>query len=52
MMICLIQVTKFLLSRQLNHLQERFLEEGGIRERMTRARLRRRNSGGSGTQGT
>ena len=38
----LIRVTCYLLDRQLSNLQEEFLEEGGIRERMTKARLERR----------
>ncbi len=37
--IGLIRVTSYLLGRQLKHLEEAFLEEGGLRERMTRARL-------------
>jgi len=40
--IGLIRVTCYLLDRQLAHLQETFVEEGGIRERMTHARLQRR----------
>lgn len=40
--IGLIRVTCYLLDRQLAQLQEVFVEEGGIRERMTRARLERR----------
>ncbi|HZU35263.1 MAG TPA: four helix bundle suffix domain-containing protein, partial [Gemmataceae bacterium] len=37
--IGLIKVTSFLLHRQLQHLEKTFVEEGGLRERMTRARL-------------
>jgi four helix bundle suffix protein len=38
----LIRVTCYLLDRQLSALERAFLQEGGLRERMTRARLRRR----------
>jgi four helix bundle suffix protein len=38
----LIKVTSALLARQIRQLERAFLEEGGLRERMTRARLRRR----------
>lgn len=38
----LTRVTCFLLDRQLKHLEKAFIEEGGLRERMTRARLDRR----------
>lgn len=38
----LIKVTAFLLDRQLSTLEKAFLKEGGLRERMTRARLRQR----------
>jgi len=34
--------TNYLLDRLLRHLEKAFLEEGGIRERMTWARLRER----------
>jgi len=37
--ICLIHQTSFLLDRQLRQLEQAFLKEGGLRERMTRARL-------------
>lgn len=37
--IGLIRVTCYLLSRQIQHLEKDFLENGGIKERMTRARL-------------
>jgi four helix bundle suffix protein len=40
--IGLIKVTSFLLSRQIHQLEEAFVEEGGLRERMTRARLAHR----------
>jgi len=38
----LIKVTTYLLDRQLRQLEQAFLEEGGLRERMTRARLNHR----------
>ena len=41
--IGLIKVTTFLLDRQVRHLEQVFLKEGGLRERMTRARLASRN---------
>jgi four helix bundle suffix protein len=41
--ICLIHQTNFLLDRQLRALERAFLREGGIRERMTRARLEARS---------
>jgi four helix bundle suffix protein len=40
--IGLIRVTSFLLDRQIRHLEKAFVEEGGLRERMTRARLEHR----------
>ncbi|MEI6756250.1 MAG: four helix bundle suffix domain-containing protein [Chlorobium sp.] len=33
----------YLLQRQLHHLEQKFLEEGGLRERMTKARLQSRD---------
>lgn len=38
-MIGLIKLTNFLLDQQLRRLEKSFVEEGGLRERMTRARL-------------
>jgi four helix bundle suffix protein len=40
--IGLIKVTCYLLDQQLHQLEQAFLTEGGLRERMTRARLVRR----------
>jgi four helix bundle suffix protein len=40
--IGLIKVTNFLLDRQLRQLEKAFVEEGGLRERMTKARLTER----------
>lgn len=37
--IGLIRVTTYLLDRQIRHLEKAFVEEGGLHERMTRARL-------------
>lgn len=46
-LICLIHQTNYLLDQQLRALEKAFLEEGGLRERMTRARLdARRKQGG------
>ena len=42
-MIGLTKVTNFLLDRQIKQLEQAFLEEGGFRERMTRARLKARD---------
>lgn len=41
-MICLIHQTNYLLDQQLRALEQAFLAEGGLRERMTRARLNAR----------
>jgi four helix bundle suffix protein len=41
----LIRVTTYLLDRQLKQLEQAFLKEGGLRERMTRARLEARKKG-------
>lgn len=38
-LICLIHQTNYLLDQQLRQLEKAFLEEGGLSERMTRARL-------------
>jgi len=40
--IGLIRVASFLLYRQLSQLEQAFVQEGGMRERMTRARLKER----------
>ena len=42
-MIGLIKVTGYLLSRQLKTLETAFINEGGLRERMTAARINKRN---------
>jgi len=38
-MITLIKITTYLLSRQLTTLEAAFIKEGGLRERMTKARI-------------
>lgn len=44
-MIGLIQVVTYLLSRQLKTLEIAFVKEGGLRERMTKARIEERKKG-------
>lgn len=44
-LICLIHQTNYLLDRQLRALERDFLREGGLRERMTRARVAARARG-------
>jgi four helix bundle suffix protein len=44
-MIGLIKVTGYLLSQQLKTLESAFINEGGLRERMTAARINKRNKG-------
>jgi four helix bundle suffix protein len=41
--ICLIHQANYLLDRQIRRLEQDFLKDGGIRERMTRARLQHRS---------
>lgn len=41
--ICLIHQASYLLDRQTRRLEQDFVKEGGIREKMTRARLQYRN---------
>jgi four helix bundle suffix protein len=40
--ICLIHQTNYLIDQQLRRLEQDFLKDGGLRERMTRARLQAR----------
>jgi four helix bundle suffix protein len=47
--LCLIHQTNYLIDQQLRRLEEDFVKKGGLRERVTRARLHYRN-GKSGTQ--
>jgi four helix bundle suffix protein len=54
-LICLIHQTNYLLDQQLRRLEHDFLQEGGLRERMTRARLFARGKqqqGAGGRQGS
>jgi four helix bundle suffix protein len=41
--IGLIKLTTYMLSKQIQRLEQDFLREGGLRERMTKARLQVRN---------
>jgi four helix bundle suffix protein len=41
--LCLIHQTNYLLDQHLRRLEKDFLKEGGLRERMTRARIEARN---------
>ncbi len=41
--LCLIHQANYLLDQQIRRLEQDFMKEGGLRERMTRARLRIRN---------
>ena len=41
--ICLIHQANYLLDQQLRHLEKDFLNQGGLRERMFKARLAQRN---------
>lgn len=43
--ICLIHQANYLLDRQIKRLEKDFLEKGGLRENMTRARLEYRKRG-------
>src|SRR5580698_10002847 len=42
-LICLIHQTNYLLNQQIRQLEKAFLKEGGLRERMFRARIAARN---------
>jgi four helix bundle suffix protein len=47
--ICLIHQANYLLDQQIRALEQTFLREGGLRERMSRSRYQfRRNDGGRG----
>ncbi len=43
-MICLINIVSYLLAQQIRSLEQAFLNEGGLRERMTKARIDIRNN--------
>jgi four helix bundle suffix protein len=45
-LICLIHQANYLLDQQLRRLEQDFLKDGGLRERMTRARLAARSRQG------
>ena len=38
-LVCLIHQANYLLGQQIWQLEQAFLDEGGLRERMTRARI-------------
>lgn len=42
-MICLINIVSYLLAQQIKSLEMAFMNEGGLKERMTKARLQIRN---------
>lgn len=42
--LCLIHQTNYLLDQQIRRMEQDFLKSGGLRERMTRARLESRNA--------
>jgi four helix bundle suffix protein len=42
-LICLISIVSYLLAQQIKSLETAFLNEGGLRERMTKARIDKRN---------
>ena len=46
--ICLIHQANYLIDQQLTRLEQDFVKHGGLRERMTRARLEYRNGAGDG----
>ena len=48
-LICLIHQANYLLDQQLRKLEQEFLQQGGLRERMTRARLAVRTGDSSRT---
>ena len=50
--ICLINQTNFLLDRQIRRLERDFVKDGGLRERMTRARRQQRSERSHRTHGT
>ena len=50
--LCLVHQTNYLLDRQIRRLERDFVEEGGLRERMSRARRAFRDGIGDGTSGS
>ena len=49
-MIGLITLATYLLNKQIKSLEEAFLNEGGLRERMTKARITRRSNNNKNNQ--
>ena len=47
--ICLIHQTNYLIDQQLKRLEKDFVEQGGLRERMTRVRLQHRRNPRTGS---
>lgn len=45
-MVCLIRIVAYLLNQQIKQLEKAFIEEGGLRERMTKARIDYRKNKG------
>ena len=45
--LCLIHQANYLLDQQIRRLEQDFIKEGGLRERMTRVRLQQRNGPGN-----
>ncbi len=45
--LCLIHQANFLLDQQIRRIEEDFLRDGGLRERMSRARVEYRRRGGA-----
>jgi four helix bundle suffix protein len=43
-MICLINIVSYLLAQQIKSLEIAFVNEGGLKEKMTKARLNYRNN--------
>jgi four helix bundle suffix protein len=48
--VCLVHQANYLIDRQLERLEREFLDQGGLRERMTSARLESRKKGSSGSR--
>lgn len=42
--ICLIKIVSYLLSQQIKSLEKAFINEGGLRERMTKVRIEKRKT--------
>jgi four helix bundle suffix protein len=43
-MACLIRIATYLLAKQVKQIEKDFLENGGLRERMTKSRIEKRNN--------